>query len=79
MFSGAVYERGGMTLAALRHRIGDQKFFSLLQHWTAAHRYGNATTTQFVKLAEQISGQDLRTFFHIWLWAKTKPASFDAG
>jgi aminopeptidase N len=76
MFSSAVYYRGGMTLAALRHKIGDADFFRILQTWTAQHRYGNATTAQFVALAEQISGRDLTAFFHTWLWAKTKPATF---
>ncbi len=79
MFSSAVYYRGGMTLAALRHRIGDADFFSLLQQWTAAHKYGNADTAQFIAMAEQVSGQDLGNFFQIWLHDKVKPASFDAG
>ncbi len=78
MFSSAVYTRGGMTLASLRHKIGDYAFFTLLHKWTAQHRYGNATTAQFVALAEQVSGQDLGTFFQTWLWDKTKPASFDS-
>lgn len=75
MFSSAVYYRGGMTLAALRHKIGDTKFFTLLKTWTAQHRYGNATTSQFVALAEQVSGQKLATFFDVWLWQKSKPAT----
>ena len=79
MFSQAVYERGGLTLAALRHRIGDGKFFDLLQQWTAAHRYGNATTAQFIALADQVSGQDLSHFFQIWLYTKAAPASLSAG
>jgi aminopeptidase N len=78
MFSSAVYNRGGMTLAALRHLIGDRDFFNLMEKWATQHRYGNATTSQFVALAEQVSGEDLTTFFDIWLWQKTKPASFDA-
>ena len=76
MFSDAVYTRGDMTLAALRHRIGDADFFRLLQTWTQDHRYGNADTAQFVALAEQVSGQNLTAFFQTWLYAKTKPATF---
>jgi len=79
MFSSAVYNRGGMTLAALRHRIGDPAFFTLLNRWPAQHRYGTASTGQFVALAERVSGEDLGSFFDTWLWQKTKPASFDAG
>jgi aminopeptidase N len=76
MFSSAVYYRGGMTMAALRHKIGDAAFFSLLQKWTALYKYGNATTAQFVALAELVSGRDLSSFFHTWLWDKTKPVTF---
>ncbi len=75
MFSAAVYVRGGLTLAALRHRIGDHDFFALLQRWTTQHRYGSASTSQFVHLAEQVSGQHLGSFFDTWLWQKTKPPS----
>ncbi len=78
MFSQSVYVRGGLTMAALRHRIGDAKFFSLLQLWTAAHRFGNATTAQFIALANQVSGQDLTHFFQIWLYTKARPASLTA-
>ena len=77
MFSSAVYNRGGMTLAALRLKIGDTKFFRLLQTWTAQHKYGNANTQQVIDLAEQVSGQDLGNFFDVWLYQKTKPATFD--
>lgn len=77
MFSGAVYERGGMTLASLQHKIGDAKFFQLLQAWTDQHRFGNATTAQFIALANQISGQDLTAFFKTWVYTKAKPNTFD--
>ena len=76
MFSQAVYYRGGMTLEALRHRIGDADFFRLLRTWTSDHRYGNADTAQFVALAQQVSGRNLTAFFQTWLWDKSKPATF---
>ncbi len=78
MFSFAVYYRGGMTMAALRHRIGDHDFFTLLRRWASSHRYGNVTTAQFERLAEAVSGQDLGEFFHSWLHTATKPPTFDS-
>jgi aminopeptidase N len=77
MFSGAVYVRGAMTLAALRHRIGDADFFTLLRTWVRRHRYGNATTRQFTSLAEHVSGKHLGHLFHVWLWRQAKPGSSD--
>ncbi|MGH3411959.1 MAG: M1 family metallopeptidase [Marmoricola sp.] len=74
LFADPVYDRGAMTLQALRNRIGDPAFFQLMRDWAAGHRYGNGTTGQFTRLAERISGQDLGAFFRAWLHAKTKPA-----
>ncbi|WP_328331697.1 MULTISPECIES: M1 family metallopeptidase [unclassified Streptomyces] len=73
MFASAVYDRGAMTLQALRDRIGDKAFFRLLPAWTKAHRYGNADTGQFTALAEKISGQQLDGFFDAWLRTSGKP------
>ncbi|GGY05624.1 M1 family metallopeptidase [Streptomyces anandii] len=74
MFASAVYQRGAMALQALRERIGDRAFFRLLPAWTALHRYGNADTADFVRLAERISGQRLGDLFDAWLFTTGKPA-----
>ncbi|MEU9098788.1 M1 family metallopeptidase [Streptomyces sp. NPDC048361] len=74
MFSDAVYDRGAMMLQALRERIGDQAFFKLLPAWTKAHRYHNADTADFVKLAEKVSGQSLDDLFQKWVYDTGKPA-----
>jgi aminopeptidase N len=72
-FSESIYERGALAVHALRRTIGDDAFFTVLRRWTTEHRYGVATTSQFVALAQQVSGRDLRAFFHAWLQAKTVP------
>ena len=78
LFDGPVYDRGGMTLHALRLQIGDDRFFTLLQRWTATQRGGNVTTGEFQALAEQVSGQDLDAFFRAWLFTGSKPAGLGA-
>ncbi|MFL6168782.1 MAG: M1 family metallopeptidase [Ornithinibacter sp.] len=74
MFDGTVYNRGAMTLEALRERVGDDAFLAILRQWYAGHRYGNVDTAQFVTLAEQVSGQELTAFFDAWLYQPGKPA-----
>jgi hypothetical protein len=76
MFASAVYSRGGMTLQALREKIGDDDFFTILKSWTAEHKYGNATTADFIKLSERVSGQDLHNFFQVWLYTAGKPTTW---
>ncbi|MFD9098388.1 M1 family metallopeptidase [Streptomyces collinus] len=74
MFASAVYQRGAMTLQALREKIGDKAFFRLLPAWTRLHRYGNADTADFVRLAERVSGRKLDDLFRTWLFTTGKPA-----
>jgi aminopeptidase N len=74
LFGNAVYQRGAMTLYALRESIGDQKFAALLKSWPAAHRDGNVTTTEFIQFAQNAAGKDLGPLFQAWLFATTKPA-----
>lgn len=74
MFASAVYQRGAMTLQVLRERIGDKAFFRLLPAWTRLHRYGNANTADFIRLAERVSGQQLDDLFDTWLFTTGKPA-----
>jgi aminopeptidase N len=73
LFADQVYERGAMTIQALRTVIGDEAFWKVLHTWVDEHRFGNATTEDFVALAERVSGQDLTTFFKVWLTAAAQP------
>jgi len=74
LFDWPVYERGGMTLAALRNRIGDRAFGDVLRRWTAERRYGHGTTDAFESLAESVSGEDLTSFFDAWVHEPERPA-----
>jgi aminopeptidase N len=73
LFNGTVYYRGGMTLQALREKIGDLTFFQLLRDWATQNRFGTVTTPQFIALAEQESGMDLTQFFNVWIYQDAKP------
>lgn len=73
LFDISVYKRGGLTLHALRRTIGDEAFFETLRTWTAEHRHGNATTSEFIETAERISGQKLDDLFATWLHADELP------
>ena len=75
LFDDSVYERGAMTLQALRQKVGNATFLAILRAWARDHRYGNATTAQFIALAEQQSGMDLAAFFQAWLYQPGKPAA----
>lgn len=73
LFNPTVYQRGALTLHALRSRVGDATFFEVLRSYAAAFRHQNATTDDFVDLAEEIAGQDLDDLFTAWLFGTVVP------
>ncbi|MFD7503530.1 M1 family metallopeptidase [Streptomyces sp. NPDC059850] len=77
-FHEAVYDRGALALQALRNRIGDKAFFTILKGWTTEHRYGNASVKDFVNYAEKVSGKPLSALFDTWLFTPSKPGSTQA-
>ncbi|MEV1143663.1 M1 family metallopeptidase [Micromonospora sp. NPDC049799] len=74
LFSESVYERGAMTVHALRVAVGDKAFFELVKTWSAQKRDDNATTDDFVALAERVSGRELDPLFDAWLYGTERPA-----
>jgi aminopeptidase N len=73
LYHGTVYVRGAMTLHALRLKIGDDKFFQLVRAYVEQFRYANASTKDFIHLAEQIAQEDLSGFFDTWLYQTQLP------
>jgi aminopeptidase N len=79
LFGNSVYDRGAMTLQALRVEVGDATFLRILRDWFAEHEYGNASTADFIALAQRDAHRDLRRFFEKWLFTRgpvvTAPAA----
>ena len=73
LFAFQVYERGAMTLQALRRTVGTATFFDILEMWLADHAGATGSTAQFVQLSETVSGQELSAFFDEWLFTAGKP------
>ncbi len=67
LFNGGVYFRGGLTLHALRLGVGDELFFDILKTYAERYKYGNVTTADFIAVAEEVSGKELKEFFEGWL------------
>lgn len=73
IFRPAVYDGSALVLYALRQEIGEPAFDQLERRWVSTHRDSTATTKDFVRLASQIAGRDLTTFFHGWLYGTKTP------
>ena len=73
LFAREVYDRGALTLHALRLRVGDEPFFEIVRTYFARYKNGNATTDDFIGVAEEISGEELDEFFDAWLYQEKLP------
>jgi aminopeptidase N len=73
LFAYPVYERGGMAVQALRHRIGNRAFARVLRRWVDERADRTGRVGQFRRLAEEVSGEDLEGFFRAWLRTPERP------
>ncbi|HET7328806.1 MAG TPA: M1 family metallopeptidase [Nocardioidaceae bacterium] len=76
LFAGSVYTRGAMTLEALRAKVGDDAFFTILRQWFERHDDGTAVTADLVALSEEVSGMPLDHFFDVWIYQPSKPTDW---
>jgi len=68
-----VYQKGGWVLHMLRERMGDEKFWTGIRDYYRRYRDSNASTDDFRRVMEEVSGQDLTWFFRQWLTRAGSP------
>ncbi len=67
------YEKGGWVLHMLRRRIGDDLFWKGISTYYTTYRDKNASSADFEKVIETVTGQDLKAFFTQWLFTPGHP------
>jgi aminopeptidase N len=73
-FDPLIYERGALTLHALRLTVGDEDFFAILRSWFRQHTAANATSADFIELVVQVGGPEAGALVDRWLHAVDLPA-----
>lgn len=70
-----VYAKGAAVLHMLRHVLGDSTFFRALREYVAdpRFRYGVATSDDFRRVCEEVSGKNLGAFFDQWVYGEKYP------
>lgn len=67
------YTRGALTFHALRARVGDDAFFTILRTYFERYEGQNPGTEDFIAIAEAVSGEELDDFFFAWLEREMRP------
>jgi aminopeptidase N len=68
-----VYQKGAWALHVLRGEIGTEKFWAGIREYYRRYRDGNASTADFRKVMEEVSGEDLGWFFQQWMYRAGSP------
>lgn len=68
-----IYQKGAWALHMLRGQIGDERFWAGIREYYRRYRDGNASTADFRKVMEEISGSALGRFFDQWLYRAGSP------
>ncbi|SPE28694.1 Peptidase M1, membrane alanine aminopeptidase (fragment) [Candidatus Sulfopaludibacter sp. SbA3] len=71
--NGIVYYKGGWSLHMLRGQIGTPQFWAGIREYYRRYRDSNASTADFEKVMEEVSGADLDWFFRQWLYRAGSP------
>ncbi len=76
---GIVYCKGSWILRMLQFLIGDTTWqnpgvlFRALRVYGDSFKYGTVSTADFQRIVEQVTGVDLDTFFHEWVYDRGYP------
>jgi len=62
-YGPAVYTGGAVLLSEIRRQVGDETFFVILQTYYKEYSFKNATTEDFLRICEQVSGKEFEDLF----------------
>lgn len=67
------YQKGAWVLNMLRRKLGDDLFWKSIRAYYKTYYERNANTNDLEKIFEQVSHQNLQTFFKQWLYSPGQP------
>ena len=66
--SSQTYQKGSWVLHMLRGVLGTKIFWKGIKNYYLKYKDSNASTADFKKVMEEVSGKNLTTFFNQWLY-----------
>lgn len=69
-YGPTVYTRGAVVLNELRSELGEDTFFKVMQEYFDQFKFKIATTEDFIRVSEEVSGRELDEFFKTWVYAQ---------
>ncbi len=74
LFGTVIYQKGAVILNMLREQLlGDSLFFTALNAYFNAHRYGTVNTEDFIAAVNGVANENLHWFFDQWIYQAGHP------
>jgi aminopeptidase N len=73
MFDRHSYSKGGRILHMLRAYVGDDAFFTALNHYLTKNKLSSVEVSQLRMAFENVTGEDLNWFFDQWFLQRGHP------
>lgn len=65
-----VYNKGAMFINEIYEKYGEEKFYKIMQNYFKTYKFKNATTKDFKKVCEEVTGENMDELFNKWLLGK---------
>ncbi len=72
-YQSIIYNKTTLVLNMLMEWLGEEPFYQGLQEFFRRHKYGAASTLDFIRTIERISGKNLDVFFQGWFESYSLP------
>ncbi|MEO9852723.1 MAG: M1 family metallopeptidase [Reichenbachiella sp.] len=69
-----VYEKAAWVLRMLSEKIGEDTFNKIMLTFYERHKFGNASTQDFIGIANELSPEELSSFFEQWFYTPGTPS-----
>ncbi|RKD28763.1 M1 family metallopeptidase [Thermohalobacter berrensis] len=63
-----VYSKGAMFIHEIRERYGEKVLYEILRNYYGKYKFLNATTEDFIKICEEVTGDDFEQLVKEWLY-----------
>lgn len=73
LFDSHSYKKGAWVIHMLRNKLGELNFKMSLKKYLERYQYKNVKASDFMKVLEEISGENLESFFKQWVYGTGHP------
>ena len=72
-YHALIYNKTALVLNMLKDMLGENAFYEGLKGFYLRHRYGAASTRDFIDAMEEVTGKELDAFFKMWFGSYLLP------